>query len=1601
MEARRKLTKPGPLREGFDFQDAYALLRFVEWLEKPAKYQWMKLEANEAGYLDDLIAVSTQDSCSLFQIKYGVHPDTPSASWTWKSLLTGKSKQTATVSSLFAKWFRSWADYGVFSKAEKHTTAYLVTNRIGSSELLRCCEQEPKSLGFRIDPAKLKKQNSKHYREAKQIAGSELALKQFLKCFVLLFDQQELNELLETSRRRLQDLGVDERGYRGLRDAIRRWATSRDEPISGGTILLSDIHNAAGWNKLRPLDQRFPVPKDFVLFDEVIHRRVLANLKLPQGGVNVFVGSPASGKSTYLSHLYRTLKQNGIPCVRHHYFIQLGTTDPDYYKRLKPDAANETLLHDLLETAAFSLGEYANRNPHPNELADYIKRSAAYFHAQGKSLVLIVDGLDHVTRESDKKNLRVFLEELLPVPAGLWLILGTRPLSHELLPELVYEACPETAWIAVNGFGEQGCKRFLRFHRVELQIPVDPEDYFDRVVAAFYEKSQGHPFYSRRLLEVLRRRLSGSFVLDREIAELPPFPGNMLSVYKDLWRQVGPESQQVATLIAVAGLKLSSPQIVECLGGTIESNAAVLRSLQELKPYIKEERGAVTFFHSSFDEFIRQTPEFRQLGLFVLQRLRDWLTIRAPEYHKWAHLFRVEYMLGNPAPILAGISRSWLVDAIYQGREFQDITHQLELATHAAMQADNYSHAHLVGVNIQYIEWMSHEDIWDDVWFLSWKNGLQGTKELPREYDLDGRSPAIVCELSKKAEETRNRFFQKRCFDSLNTRLSQLRLPNSDFSDDWINFARHLCQAHALARLKPSPLVKWIARTRRIGRSAEVIHAYASALAWSHQNSRLRELISHRLPADEKSAVREGVAETCITSGRKTLPDLGRSTSSGRGPWTLTFMSLTGQRLPRKSRAMPPRDSFRDPTREHLTKLEEQTLMSQFRSVFALGLVNGIHGDLEIVNKWTSITGVETWTHRAAKTLAKVGVSYGSAIANGGVPQFEDFLKIRDSFDAPSWPKNREIWGAWKVLQSFLMELVTQTANIRSWLGHREGLSLSLARAMRTSEFWARRKMIILLAKGDQTLMPKTDLQEFLAEEELFWASEVTYFSERAEVYRDLATVAFKSNLEDEGKSFLKAAAENLVGYGFHKDLYAYEILRTVESCHEAGSSAGESLLRRLAPIVQAIPQFTDGDETRDLPEDFANVLRKINPRLLAHYYVECCRKEWLFLADHVFSELVDSLDYSDPIASAIGSTAIDLASFKKLKERANGGDQHARPVLTGLTEFFRDDEPFTISRSSRDEESSGRAKLFPDANKNEERLEDISPQEIEKQIALENTRRDKQRILASWLRIWLKRVERRQEVYEIAKKWLSSTDSTLVDAEIYDALVPLAQEFDGEDQAFEYLCLAFEKSYGWSWYSHRIEEVNGRWTKLLEDFPGHWREFIRKTRTVERYGFPPNRMTYLPVLRGAQFLIRAQALSEAESLTRAAVGALEQLTANLKFPPVDWLVPTFQADLWDVLFSRLTWPNPVVRERAARAIAQLLQTKESQNSTLERIIGQLKKVVLESETPLFLLPIIRTVRIDPMTLDIDFVELENSISRPSVLSDILLAQIKEAVGLK
>ena len=170
-------------------------------------------------------------------------------------------------------------------------------------------------------------------------------------------------------------------------------------------------------------------------------------------------------------------------------------------------------------------------------------------------------------------------------------------------------------------------------------------------------------------------------------------------------------------------------------------------------------------------------------------------------------------------------------------------------------------------------------------------------------------------------------------------------------------------------------------------------------------------------------------------------------------------------------------------------------------------------------------------------------------------------------------------------------------------------------------------------------------------------------FGDRATTFSLLAAACARHGLGAKAEQYLRRSSENLLAYGYHKDLLLHVALNAIEvGAHHW--DARQQIWFRLAPAIASVREFTDGDETSNLPARLGKLLLRFDPSLAVDYLKWLTDAEQYSVVQDVATELVQTGDLSDPVVWALVSTCIEPNSIRLLKERASGSDPFAEQVL-------------------------------------------------------------------------------------------------------------------------------------------------------------------------------------------------------------------------------------------------------------------------------------------------------------------------------------------------
>ena len=1433
-------TRSGTRRLGDDYQDLIACEVLVDWLEHSERYIWVRVEADEAMFLDDVVAMSADGRLIVRQVKFSTNPEGEDDPLTWEKLLAvppGKSSRKRM--SLLQKWAASLREILADSQLAE---ASVVSNRTAGPDLQAALNTVTGLVDFnRIVDDAIRTEVLRQF-------GGESGAREFFSQFLFSLNEPSLNDLEASLRRRFDRLGGTETGWLNLKNEVRFWVSHRYEPAPDGVIKLSDVQRAARWHALQSLPQRFKVPSDYVLPSEEFHHNFQNTLSSTGSGCYVVTASPGVGKSTYTSHLYDQLKEQGTPVIRHHYY--LSQDDQTGVVRLEHIRAAESLMYDLQQDYGEALDAHAGENPTASKLREWLTACGTFYARQGKLLIVIIDGLDHVWRDTRSVDeLAKLLHFVLPAPEGVVVLLATQPVDDSQLPSILLKYAPRDTWLRLPLMNEQAATAWLRHHESELLSPIADvtapdertvsENRIKYIGKALYEKSRGHPLHLRYTLKSLQER--DQLVTVENIERLPGCThDDIRDYYHDLWRVLPEESRGILHLFAANHFPWTKRGIFECLNPDGTRYPALNNSLRQVEHLLTDDEIGLRPFHASLLAFIEDLTEHADYRTAMRRNALNWLRRDAPEYLRWAYEWMLEADLGDDRALREGPSREWLIQSIAKRYPRDQMLYILSRSIWCSLQQEDLPRAVEVGLLHDYcFRAFEFEPYIFQKLLLPQLIITEGRHLRPRlRARLAQLSESIIAILARHEAENGNMAFVHSCLDEL-VRLMRVRRRHT--RTEWKDQATAITEVAALLDdVDPTKIVDFAARNRESGDADEILNTFAVMLRTTRNSPRLKRTLALEassngefgveMTADERGYILRQAVWFALEEGFDLDDEVRRPENAG-DPYCMIYAAVRKTkdfqpppaRLPDmrmfESRAPNPNGPFR-------------SQRDLFYSCLSCFLANHLWGMSQRNAEWIDKVVDSTMTTSCLEWLDLVAGKIAESLTAGRSPSFSLLYGELKDFDDPSKsePYDTEAIGQRnslvRAIKHFALDLLSAAVAIE---GNAEISKADLEIAFASgycywndwmNEYITRRRLWLNVEAVSWLLQSQTERL----------ATKIEQFPERASAYATLASVAALHGCESEARRMIVDAAANLVSHGNHKDTLFFHVLYAIKACHLAGINEAREWLLRLATPIAHVEEFTDTDETGHLPRELAEVLLEIAPDLFPSYYAWLCDMEESYDALHTFNAFIKTADFSSPLNRAVATTAVDNDSLKILSERARE-DSSAQAVLDSVRELLG---VRGLEKALREEPRSNTDTF--ERKPSPVVADDYPPESLEGYLAALDTKDYiwKEYAVEEWINHWL--AQRHDEAVFTALERVTARGFELRD---YDQMFELALRLHGRERAYPWLVKAHREQRGWNRYYTSKEKAHRRWQHIERLYPQKWFDFVKQTLQKEDGGTP------------------------------------------------------------------------------------------------------------------------------------------------------------------
>lgn len=1500
-------------RAGYEYQDLAGIEVLLKHYRDPGLFNWVKLEADDSQFkaLDDVVAERVDGSYEFVQVKFTVDSERYELEWPWLLEKSGKG------TSMLAKWAASFARVAAMGRIH---SACLKTNRPPSAAFRRGL------VGSRVSLDKLEAGLRKSV-EAE--CGGHAEAELFFNSFDFLGEQPEFEDYERQLRDQVVPADTDPLGWVYFRHHVRTWATNKNQPSPDGKILREHVAQVINKRRPQPLRQDFVVPEGYeppsAEFYEAVRKRLHDNKS-----TTVIWGTPGRGKSTFLSHLTLKLQEEGAAVLRHHYFIP---AEDDFSDRTSFTDIAASLLEQL---GARHSGSMDGVSDNYHEFRRSISAAAANLAKEGKRLYIVIDGLDHVWRDNRRVDqLNHLFNELLPAPENVSLVVGTQRVADEQLPSKLLTLAKDDDWQEIPVM-EQPVVHHWVAHMDEarpllLRFDPDPErraELVSEIADAFFQISRGHPLHLIYAYEQLVR--AGVPISADDVRALDRCPdGDIRTYYQSLWVRLTPTAKSALQMLAGSGFHWPSLGIRQVLG-----------DFSEIDHLLEPRRYGMVPFHSSVFAWVRERADHDEAYVALLPKIVAWLENDAPEYWRWGWLWLTKARAGDFADLLSGTTRDWVVSSLSNGWPPEQIESILKTAEERCfLEGDLPGTVKRRSLKTRVSNGRDHQAR-DFSLFMATalaisKNRQQTLNLVDGLFELSDEEVGAIARygLAELASET-----QPACLSELgrriNTWISLRHRPHGEFTkliDQLIAVSAQMAPADVervlsflLGFEEPEPYV------------AKLIRLLGNARNLAGLQLALTKLQDQAWEERRISACDEIIRVACLNGAdARQLPLGGNGPIS---PFAAYWFLSRGFEPPSEVRhADVPTGLVQG---RYAYGVREEVVAFFWDSFWSALYVAMRAGDAPYTLIPRDLGGEEGWIGVGLSQLEEIAASVATGeLTADFAAVYLGSADVEAVLHGPSPEEDYTQYIAYcEALRRIALDLHLATSN-----GTR--VSPTTFEIARASVHWSDEIWVARTSASRVSVLEPAAAKTMLADEANRLLSKVVEFSERSERWTLLADVA---RLYDDAEqpAYLRHAAECVVGYGWRKDLGAFEVLDAISWVHSKDPSNTRKWLETAAPIVDQITEFTDGDETGHVRSELIDVVNKCLSEFLPSLFEHHIEKDEHRYADECVIEYVGSMDLSREESRALAGTLIDARTLGALEKRAVD-DGIAERLVDEQLAFIGGRPPLPERFESSKSESENESKELPDATI-------FGPDSFVDVLAASEAVDYKRRgeFFASWLNHCREQGAATQALHCVWS-YFESSEQTYGADEVLDEAFRLSLEVEGKDAAYPWLVKAHIHRSGWQSWLTSENEAMGRLELAATHFADRWLSYIRDTSVPVPYYRRRSHGLVIGYKYLVRFLVLAGQVEVASAVTDTFVETLVDEVQDQPIPPSAWFKPNSPgiSSGLAMLFTRLKWPVPRARFLVARKIRELLENVVTRPAATAALLEHLERCRYESET--------------------------------------------------
>jgi hypothetical protein len=1492
-----------------------------DWLDAPTRYSRIRFECDEDTIapqgLDDLVAERPDGRMDLWQVKFTPSPVRNPLDWKW--LLEKKGKAGGKARTNLRKWF----DALNAIEPAKVGEIRLLTNRVPDLAM-EACLSGGKFIDYKLAPPDIQ------IKVEQDLGGAANALRLFQALEVRHSDKSFASIEVQVTQR-LRAYSTAE-GIETLKNRAVYWSIEKNQPAPDGWITFQVLQSTLRVIAPEPLPEDFVIPQGYRVPDTEFHTRFMTVLQSAPKQPVVLTGPPGRGKSTYLSKVCELLQKDGIPFIRHHYYLSSTDRTRD---RFTSFAVQESLLAQVKEF-------HPDVVVHDSALAPTVTACAAHYEGQGKPFVVILDGLDHVWRSQgyDKRALDEVFNQLLPACDNLVVVVGTQPVDDIQLPNRLLVEAPRDTWLELPAMSADAVLQYLRkeVHQGRLQLRASKpmaESELQAAATKMRERTSGHPLHVIYATEELIR--SGQALSVWSVEKLSgDLSRDAKSYYSSLWHLLSASQKDVLRLVCAFPFfwpKHAFAEIAASSGSPRPDVTAVEHLLHASSAGLRP-------FHESLIVYVRQTDDFKQRVDELAGFVEVWLDTTAPTALRVNWLWSVRAKRGRPAELIAGLQRDWVLERLQEGYPTDLFENLLDEAEEQAVKLTQYAEAYrLRHLKHRLLNSLSYQLMGEDAarlkactWTLAPDGNVIDEAFASRHETAVVDVAALGLALAARGNEPAAKVCAR---DALRRHRGESRFVTQNRGMDAQNKVLYLARAFSKLGVLESSTdkeVKWIS-----GRWPPMVRKRLEALVDSNQLRKLVE-ISVALPEGEAKLMAcnaafhaAALAEVDLASWAE-FPEISRGILLG----CLHVLAGGDDNFWAHPFDYKWQEGAYEESREALSGLAHDWF---FSSAHLALIAKGSASVLKAPN-FKNRENVSRYLDH----LSSIAQKFAQRWAAGQAIKFSELYQAFGSVKQQGYAHSYHIGQGTSDFKRALHGIAADIQLLGTRFGQSplvavEDLQVVLDQAwFDTAEF--RTQYVSGLAK----ILSDDAAEAFILNQLAGFDADVKEETGlRLRAMLELSEIALRHDLTTLAVDLCRRTWELALGYAQRKDSALSDVMEALEYLVPGAPNDARRLLAEVAPQVHNVLAFTDGKGTRHVLAQADDLLANLDRgALVAKYraHLEC--GDWSHANDSLRA-FISTVKNESEFTSAVLRTGIHLEAIDSLQAAATNGSTIAAKLLAEAEQHRggdvgRIEEPSSKSTGTDWKPFPGDVKTY--------QVTDFPRLKADLKSHF-GVRGD---VLREWYSYWESQGQGSQLIGVLEPTLLSDScrDDDL--SELLDLAFVTKLRLEGAAKAFPYIVQAQLFRGGWVGYMERSENTQERLKQVAKTYKRRCDEFFLKSS----YSWLdwPKHSRVIPSDLMVFFLGIQGRTAEAVQVAEAMVQGVQEDTRTLRLSMPSWAAkqPNLNVEL-ELLMTRLREPIASTRWWVMQELASLLLSPSVTAEVCERLLSELRQCRMEAET--------------------------------------------------